>query len=177
LAAIKFDNRNLTEANMIKFSSEIFHTAKLLLRTFAVICIGLTAISVSHAAENDTVFVEAGVAIRGVDAVAYFTQGERVDGSADFTAEHGGGVWQFSSVENRDLFVADPTKYVPAYGGYCAYALSLGTHKVATDPDAWTIVDGRLYLNKTLRMRTLWQANIPARIEKADANWAKLTAP
>ncbi len=175
LVGIKCGHRNLAETKMIKFPTEIFSPTKFILKVLAVVCASFFATTASFAADGDgAVFVDGGVAIRGVDAVAYFTQSERIDGTAEFTAEHGGAVWQFSSAENRDLFVAEPEKYAPAYGGYCAYALSLGAHKVTTDPDAWTIVDGRLYLNKTLRMRTLWQGDIPGRIEKADANWAKL---
>ncbi len=165
---------------MIKNSIKMSRPFAFLLGAIAWAYASAMISTVAHAAGGGTsdssVFVSEGVAIRGADAVAYFSQGERVDGSSEFTAEYDGAVWQFSSAENRDLFVGDPDKYAPAYGGYCAYALSLGAHKVATDPDAWTIVDGRLYLNKTLRMRTLWQGDIPGRIQKADANWAKLAA-
>lgn len=120
------------------------------------------------------VFTENGVAIRGTDPVAYFTQGRPVEGRVAFQADYHGATWHFASAENRDAFVADPQKYAPAYGGFCAYALSLGPNKVATDPRAWSIVDGRLYLNKTPVVKTIWETEIPENIEKADENWVTL---
>jgi len=165
---------------MIKNSIKSSHPFAFLVGAVAWVCASVMTPTVVHGADGGgsggSTFVSEGVAIRGADVVAYFTQSVRVDGIPEFTAEYDGVLWQFSSAENRDLFVAEPEKYAPAYGGYCAYALSLGAHKVATDPDAWTIVDGRLYLNKTLRMRTLWQGDITGRIEKANANWVKLAA-
>ena len=87
-----------------------------------------------------------GKAIKGYDPVAYFTEGKPVEGSSDFTAEFDGATWYFASAQNRDAFVADPDKYAPQYGGYCAYAVANGsTAKI--DPEAWSVVDGKLYLN------------------------------
>ncbi len=86
------------------------------------------------------------VAIKGYDAVAYFRQGAPVKGSPAFKQQWMGATWLFSSAEIRDLFAADPDKYAPRYGGYCAYAVSEG-HTASIDPEAWKIVDGKLYLN------------------------------
>jgi hypothetical protein len=114
-----------------------------------------------------------GTAIRGYDPVAYFTDGHPVEGSSDFTFDWHGATWRFASAEHRDLFAADPQKYAPAYGGYCAYAVAKGD-LVKTDPDAWKIVDGRLYLNYSPKIQQEWERDIPGYIEKADANWPGL---
>lgn len=111
-----------------------------------------------------------GGAIRGYDPVAYFTQGRPVKGSDDFTLEYRGATWRFSSVENRQAFVEMPEKYAPQYGGYCAYAVSQG-YTASIDPEAWTIVDDRLYLNYNKDVRDKWSRDIPGNIRKANANW------
>src|SRR5512135_2769630 len=87
-----------------------------------------------------------GVAIRGYDPVAYFTESKPVEGSKQFTFEWQGATWRFASAANRDLFAKTPEKYAPQYGGYCAYAVSQG-HTATIDPQRWRIVDGKLYLN------------------------------
>ncbi len=110
------------------------------------------------------------VAIRGYDPVAYFVAGEPVKGDAAFSAEHLDATWHFASAENRDLFVADPERYVPAYGGWCAYGMAMGG-KVPIDPSAWKIVDGTLYLNVNQKVQGWWEDDIPGFIAKADNNW------
>ncbi len=110
------------------------------------------------------------VAIRGYDAVAYFTEGAPVEGDAAFSAEHLGATWLFASADNRDLFVADPDRYAPAYGGWCAYGMALGG-KVPIDPNSWKIVDGTLYLNVNPKIQGWWEDDIPGFIAKADQNW------
>jgi YHS domain-containing protein len=111
-----------------------------------------------------------GGAIRGYDPVAYFTQGRPVKGSGDFILEYKGATWKFSSAENRQAFVEMPEKYAPQYGGYCAYAVSQG-YTASIDPQAWTIVDERLYLNYSKDVRAEWSRDIPGNIKKANANW------
>ena len=111
-----------------------------------------------------------GNAIDGYDPVAYHTEGRPVEGSGDFTYEWMGATWRFASAENRDLFVADPETYAPAYGGYCAYGVAKGA-KPGIDPEAWAIVDGRLYLNLSQKVQALWQEDIPGYIAKADQTW------
>lgn len=110
------------------------------------------------------------VAINGYDPVAYFTMEKPVAGTAEHDSMYMGATFLFASAENKALFDADPTRYAPQYGGYCAYAVSKG-YTAKTDPDAWSIVDGKLYLNYSRAVRSLWSVNIPANIEKADANW------
>ncbi len=111
-----------------------------------------------------------GVAVGGYDPVAYFTEGKPVKGSEEFTLKHDGATWRFASGENRDAFAADPAKYAPQYGGYCAYAVAKGSTAKA-EPDAWTIHDGKLYLNFDKSVRAIWSKDIPGYIKKADANW------
>jgi YHS domain-containing protein len=111
-----------------------------------------------------------GIAIKGYDAVAYHTEGRPVEGSDEFEAEWNGATWRFANAEHRDLFVADPERYAPAYGGYCAYGVTQGV-KPKIDPDAWTIVDDRLYLNLSKSIQERWEQDIPGYIAKADAIW------
>jgi YHS domain-containing protein len=115
------------------------------------------------------------VAIEGTDPVAYFTEGKPIAGSSEFEHEWMGATWRFASAENRDLFAADPEKYAPQYGGYCAWAVSQG-YTAKIDPEAWSIVDDRLYLNYSKDVRTQWSEDIPGNITKGDANWPKLRA-
>ena len=111
-----------------------------------------------------------GIAIDGSDPVAYFTQGAPVSGSADITHDWGGVTWRFASTANRDAFAANPERYAPQYGGYCAWAVSEG-YTASTVPDAWRIVDDKLYLNYSRRIQRRWAKDIPARIAAGDANW------
>ena len=111
-----------------------------------------------------------GVAVNGYDVVAYFTDMQPVKGTPEFTHEWNGATWQFASASHRDLFAANPEKYTPAYGGYCAWAVSKGS-TAPIDPEAWTIVDGRLFLNYSMSIRKKWEADRASRIAMADANW------
>lgn len=113
------------------------------------------------------------VAIEGFDTVAYFTEGKPLKGSSEHTFEWQGAVWRFASDENRERFEADPNAYAPQYGGYCAYAVA--RNKTAgIDPEAWSIVDGKLYLNYSRKIRDRWMKDTAGEIERADANWPKL---
>jgi len=114
-----------------------------------------------------------GVALHGYDAVAYFTQQKAVEGSDEFEYEWMDATWRFINAKNRDLFAATPAKYAPQYGGYCAYAVSQGG-TADIDPEAWTIVNGKLYLNVSKSIRKTWEKNISGYITAADANWPKI---
>jgi len=116
-----------------------------------------------------------GGAIKGYDPVAYFTDGKPVKGSRSLTFEWRGATWRFATREHLELFRADPEKYAPQYGGYCAWAMAQGD-AVGVDPRIWTIVDGRLYLNYNADVQKKWKADIPGYIERADLNWTRLTA-
>ncbi|WP_299408058.1 YHS domain-containing (seleno)protein [Acaryochloris sp. IP29b_bin.148] len=116
------------------------------------------------------IFAEEGAAIRGYDPVAYFTDGGPVKGKSEFSYEWQGATWQFASAENRDSFSSNPKKYAPQYGGYCAWAVKEGT-TAPIDPQAWKVVDGKLYLNYSLDIQKKWEADIPGHIAEADQNW------
>jgi hypothetical protein len=125
-----------------------------------------------HAAQ---VNAEGGIAVRGTDVVAYVTQGRPVRGRAEFTQVWRGATWRFASAAHRDLFAADPGRYAPAYGGFCAFAVSEG-YTAPIDPAAWRIVDGRLFLNYDRSVQRRWEADVPGRVARADANWPRLAA-
>ena len=110
------------------------------------------------------------VILAGHDPVAYFTENRPVKGSANFTAAYNGAVYRFASAENRDRFQANPQKYAPVYGGYCAFGTSLGK-KFQVDGKAFRVVDGRLYVNKNLEVYETWKKDIPGNITKADRQW------
>ena len=99
-----------------------------------------------------------GIAIKGFDPVAYFTVGKPTKGSAEFEVEHKGAKWRFASAENKALFEADPAKYEPAYGGYCAYGVAKG-YLVKIEGDAWAIRDGKLFLNYDRGVQKKWSKN------------------
>ena len=114
-----------------------------------------------------------GVAIKGADAVAYFTQGEAVIGVPGHSSRWNGVEWHFSSAEHKALFDAEPERYAPRYGGFCAYAAANG-QKAKIEPEAWSIVDGRLYLNYDLNIRSRWDAQQSDYIAAADREWPKI---
>ena len=114
-----------------------------------------------------------GGAIRGYDPVAYFAEGRPVEGKRAHRHEWMGATWSFASAKNRTAFVANPEKFAPRYGGYCAWAVSQG-YTASIDPDAWRIVDGALYLNYSLAVREQWEQDIPGHIASADVNWPRL---
>jgi len=114
-----------------------------------------------------------GVAINGTDPVAYFTDNKPIAGSPDITAAWKGATWRFATKAHRDTFVADPEKYAPQYGGYCAYAVAEGA-TASSVPEAFNLVDGKLYLNFSTGVRQLWRKDIPGYIKKANANWPKV---
>lgn len=116
-----------------------------------------------------------GVAIQGYDAVAYHLQQKAVKGSRDLTHVWRGVTWQFESGENRDRFARSPEEFVPEFGGFCAYGVSRG-YAVDIDPQAFAIVDGRLYLNYSKRVQATWNQNRAGYIEKARQNWPKVSA-
>lgn len=113
------------------------------------------------------------VAIRGYDPVAYFREGGPRQGKPEFAVQQDGATWWFDSAEHKALFAADPEKYMPAFGGFCAYGTSRG-YLVKIEPEAWSIVDGRLYLNYDLGVRDTWMKDTKGYIDKAEANWPKL---
>lgn len=121
------------------------------------------------------VYVEDGVAINGYDVVGYFVENAPVKGSEQFTSEYGEVLWRFSSAENQAKFEDEPTQYLPQYGGYCAYAMSHG-FVVDTVPEAFSVINGKLYLNYSLGVRETWLEDTDRFIEEADKQWVKKLA-
>ena len=142
-----------------------------LIRRHTLILILLASIMGSPlVAGSDPVFSRWGVAIRGYDPVAYFTQGEPLKGSKTFRTEWNGAEWRFVNAEHLNLFNADPERYAPQYGGYCAWAVA-NNYTASTQPEAWTIFGDKLYLNYSLSVRGQWEQDIPGNVVKGDANW------
>ncbi len=133
---------------------------------------GAIAISADGFAAQSKIYSNSstGIAINGYDPVAYFTENKPVEGSADISALWKGAKWHFASDKNRQTFLAMPDKYAPQYGGYCAFAVSYGS-TATTVPEAWSIVDGKLYLNNSLGVRSRWNTDIPGYIKQANKNW------
>jgi hypothetical protein len=146
-----------------------FHSLRLLLLTLSLLA--LLSPTFAHAA--DEVFVTAEGAIRGYDPVAYHSEGKPVRGLATITTQWNGATWRFATIANRERFAADPERYAPRYGGYCAYGTSQG-YKVSTDPAAFSVVDGRLYLNYSKPVQFTWNLDRPGYIAKANENWIGL---
>ncbi len=113
------------------------------------------------------------VAIKGYDPVAYFQDGKPVKGSSDHEFEWQGAIWRFATAAHRDAFATEPERYAPQYGGYCAYAISQG-RTANIDPEAWKVVDGKLYLNYSSSIQETWEAEMEHYIELANTNWPKL---
>ncbi len=112
-------------------------------------------------------------AVQGYDVVSYQTGKRPVRGNGNFVAVHEGAAYLFSSSDNQKVFEKNPNKYVPAYGGYCAFGASVGK-KFIGDPEVWRLVDGRLYLNLDVGIQSQWLKDVPGRIETADAQWRKI---
>ena len=112
-------------------------------------------------------------ALNGYDTVAYFTVGKATKGKKEFVAEYKGAKWLFVSAENRDLFNADPEKYAPQYGGYCAWAVAHGSPAPGS-PKVWKIVDNKLYVNYDKSIGKKWAKDIPALIKRGDENWPEV---
>ena len=113
------------------------------------------------------------VAIQGYDPVAYFESSKATKGKKEITAEYDAAIYNFSSQDNKALFLKNPKQYVPQFGGFCAYAMSEGK-KAPILPEAFTIVDNKLYLNYNLDVKELWLKEQSVRIEKAIVNWEKI---
>jgi YHS domain-containing protein len=113
-----------------------------------------------------------GVAAGGYDVVAYFA-GTPIEGSGEFTSEHNGATYRFASAANRDAFTANPARYAPQYGGYCAWAVANG-YTAKGDPVAWSVEGGKLYLNYSKSVRSDWLKDVSGNIAKGDANWPKV---
>jgi hypothetical protein len=110
------------------------------------------------------------IAIKGYDPVAYFTIGKPTKGDPRFEASWQEARWLFATAEHRNMFIADPDRYAPRYGGHCTVGLARG-YLTTVDPEAWRIVDGKLYLTLTRKAQDIFAEDIPGTIEKAERNW------
>jgi YHS domain-containing protein len=137
--------------------------------------LALALLSLACIAQAQNNVDPSGLALKGYDPVAYFTEGKPVPGKAEFNASHEGATYRFASAANRDAFLAAPGKYAPQYGGYCAFGMASG-YKAPIEPDAWTIVEGKLYLNYDQSARSRWASDIPGYVRKADAQWPAIGA-
>ena len=148
--------------NNIKMFCSILFTGGLL---------ALISISIFAADEPNQKIV--GVAIKGYDPVAYFTENRAVKGTKEYSYNWHETTWYFSKPENRDLFAANPERYAPQFGGYCATGVSVG-RLFEADPKEWTIVDGKLYLNYDRSARNVLRQHKTDTITRAEKNWVKL---
>ena len=135
---------------------------------FFVLAISFWAVnSFAGGVENST------TGVLGYDLVSYHTEGKAVRGDGNNLVVVDGVTYLFTSEENKNAFEKDPQKYLPAYGGYCAYGVSVGK-KFVGDPEAWKIVDGTLYLNLDKDIQKIWFEDIPGNIQKAEQNWPQI---
>ncbi len=127
----------------------------------------------AFAAGIDVNATPTGLALRGNDAVTYFTEGTPRQGDFNITAEYEGAVYRFATEENKAVFLKEPARYAPQYGGYCAFGAAMGK-KFDGDPNVWAIVDDKLYLNLAPKVKELWDADRPNKIETADKQWMSI---
>jgi len=132
--------------------------------------LGVALAAGQQARAVDEVNVNDGYAVHGYDVVAYQTVGKPTEGSDQFTAAYQGATYRFASSAHRDAFKADPAKYAPQYGGYCAFGAAFGV-KADGKPDLWTIRDGKLYLNLNRNVQQRFKADTEGLIRGADHNW------
>jgi YHS domain-containing protein len=111
-----------------------------------------------------------GVAIHGYDPVAYFTEGKALKGSPKHSHKAAGATYHFKSAKHREQFAKNPAKYTPQFGGYCAMGTAMGK-KLDVDPEAWRIVDGKLYLNLNKDVQTKWLSDLPGHLKQANEKW------
>jgi len=135
----------------------------------------LLAAPLSAAAKSPPVYTGllSSTAVGGYDPVAYFTEGKPVAGSSSITHQWKGATWRFASEKNREAFKANPERYAPQYGGYCAGAVSQG-YTAKGDPNHWKVVDGKLFLNYDANVQRNWEKDIPGHIANANRNWPKV---
>ena len=140
---------------------------------FLLPCLLAALLLPAAALAGEAQFQVGGIALGGWDPVSYFADGAAARGKSRYRLEYNGATWHFASESHRDRFAANPGRYAPRYGGFCAYAVSQG-QLVPVDPHAWTIHRDRLYLNYSTRVRAAWRADLEHHLELADENWQKL---
>ena len=137
-----------------------------------VVLFALTALFSSQSFAQSPVYTAffSDTAVSGYDTVAYFTQNKPVKGDSSYSTQYKGANWHFSNTANLEMFKADPEKYAPQYGGYCAWAVA-NNNTAKGDPLQWAIHQGKLYLNYDADIRKKWFSDKDALIVKANNNW------
>lgn len=138
-----------------------------------VLAAGVVALAVTTSTAGVTAPATSTVGIGGYDLVSYHTGAKPLRGNGNHVVVHDGVTYLFSSEANKKTFEGDPARYLPAYGGYCAYGVSVGK-KFVGDPDVWEIVDGRLYVNLDNGIKGLWSKDIHGHIAKAESKWPEI---
>lgn len=144
--------------------------ARLLVTTLALVGCATKPGQIWQDTPVPAIDAQAGLGLEGYDVVAYFTDHRPIKGSEAYTWQWEGVTWRFASAEHRDLFAVDPLRYVPQYGGYCAYAVSHGT-TAHGDPNQWAVVEDRLFVNNNPLARKLWESHRSRNIRTGDVNW------
>jgi len=140
--------------------------------TYPFVLLIMVLLSACTSIKSSPVYTENDKAIRGYDPVAFFVVDKAVVGKESINHQYNGTTWLFDSEKNKTLFVNNSEKYAPQYGGYCSYAMANG-FIVSSDPEAYSIVDGKLYLNYSKSVRDSWKKDIPYYILNADKEWLK----
>ncbi len=139
----------------------------------SILILVFTFASIATFAQKSHINLDKTIAIQGYDPVAYFESGKPMEGKKEITANYNNAVYQFTSEQNKALFLKNPSYYEPQFGGFCAYGMSQG-YEAPIQPEAFTIVDGKLYLNYNLKVKEMWNKNQAERIQNADINWGKI---
>jgi YHS domain-containing protein len=156
--------------------------ARLRRRSFAIAVAGAVAVlsaaprlarAYDETSPSDVNINAQGLALRGYDPVSYQTSSMPLRGSPQFSASHQGATYHFVSAENRDVFRADPGRYAPAFGGFCAMGVVMG-RKLDGEPLLYRVVDNRLYLNVHAAAQERWLQDVTVHIRQAEATWPKL---
>ena len=146
---------------------------KKVMALFLIICSLIALSQLATFAADKSSMKDNTVAINGYDTVAYFTENRAVKGNSEYSYTWNEATWYFSKPENRDLFATNPERFAPQFRGHCAYGLAKGK-LVAANPEEWTIVDGKLYMNYNRTFRDQWRQDKSAMVKKANENWAEV---
>lgn len=137
------------------------------------IAVTLLFIQIASFSQKASIFSVDGKAIRGYDVVAFFANHQPVIGNDSINYQWNDANWLFASKENKALFIKNPEKYAPQYGGYCAYGTA-GNHKAPTQIDTWTILNDKLYFNYNTKVKEYWNKKQDSLIERANFYWPTL---
>jgi len=146
-----------------------------LVKAFAAVLFTIAGASAFAGEKPPAIFSTEEGAIRGYDPVAYFKQNKPVKGKKELSYKWQDAEWHFSTQANLDAFKANPEKFAPQYGGYCAYGVAQG-YTPEIDPASFKVVSGKLYLNLSPEVLSRWKEDIPGYVKDADKNWPELKA-